>query len=77
MIDFWHACEHLRVASDHTVAAHSFEKHRDILRHAPACVARVIRAQCHLLDRQKQTGPRSSGNWPSSRNTAIACATMP
>ena len=35
VIDFWHACEHLRVAADHAVAAHWFEKYREILRHDP------------------------------------------
>ena len=41
VIDFWHACEHLRVASDHAVAPHWFEKHREILRHDPRGVAKV------------------------------------
>ena len=50
VIDFWHACEHLRVAADHAVAAHWFEKYREILRHDPRGVARVIRALCHLRD---------------------------
>ena len=40
VIDFWHACEHLRVASDHAVAPHWFEKHREILRHDPAASPR-------------------------------------
>ena len=51
VIDFWHACEHLRVAADHAVAAHWFEKYREILRHDPRGVAKVIRALCHLRDR--------------------------
>ena len=51
VIDFWHACEHLRVASDHAVAPHWFEKYREILRHDPRGVAKVIRALCHLRDR--------------------------
>ena len=51
MIDFWHACEHLRMAPEHAVAAHWFEKYREILRHDPRGVARVIRALCHLRDR--------------------------
>ena len=50
VIDFWHACEHLRVASDHAVAPHWFEKYREILRHDPRGVAKVIRALCHLRD---------------------------
>ena len=33
------------------VAAHWFEKYREILRHAPRGVAKVIRALCHLRDR--------------------------
>ena len=51
VIDFWHACEHLRVAAEHAVATHWFEKYREILRHDPRGVARVIRALCHLRDR--------------------------
>ena len=50
VIDFWHACEHLRVASDHAVAPHWFERHREILRHDPRGVAKVIRALCYLRD---------------------------
>ena len=53
VIDFWHACEHLREASDHAVAAHWFEKHREILRHDPRGVAKVIRALCYLRDTAK------------------------
>ena len=53
VIDFWHACEHLRAASDHAVAAHWFEKHREILRHDPRGVAKVIRALCYLRDSAK------------------------
>ncbi len=53
VIDFWHACEHLRVASDHAVARHWFEKHREILRHDPRGVDKVIRALRYLLDRAK------------------------
>jgi len=50
IVDFWHACEHLRVASDHAVAPDWFEKHREILRHDPRGVARVIRALRYLRD---------------------------
>ncbi|MCY4559500.1 MAG: hypothetical protein OXF79_24645, partial [Chloroflexi bacterium] len=53
VIDFWHACEHLRVASDHAVAPHWFEKHRKSLRHDPRGVAKVIRALCYLRDSAK------------------------
>ena len=31
VIDFWYACEHLRVAADHAVATHWFEKYREVL----------------------------------------------
>ena len=51
VIDFWHACEHLRVAAEHAVVTHWFEKYREILRHDPRGVAKVIRALCHLRDR--------------------------
>ena len=50
VIDFWHACEHLQTASDHAVAPGWFEKYREILRHDPRGVAKVIRAQRHLRD---------------------------
>ena len=49
IVDFWHACEHLAVASDHAVAHNWFEKHREILRYDPDGVEKVIRALCHLL----------------------------
>ena len=35
VIDFWHACEHLRTASDHAVASDWFERYREVLRHGP------------------------------------------
>ena len=35
VIDFWHACEHLRTASDHAVASDWFERYREVLRHDP------------------------------------------
>ena len=50
VIDFWHACEHLQTASDHAVALGWFEKYREILRHDPRGVAKVIRALRHLRD---------------------------
>jgi len=34
-VDFFHACEHLRTASDHAVDPHWFETYRHILRHDP------------------------------------------
>ena len=30
VIDFWHACEHLRTASDHAVASDWFERYREV-----------------------------------------------
>ena len=48
VIYFWHACEHLQTASDHAVAPGWFEKYREILRHDPRGVAKVIRALRHL-----------------------------
>ena len=50
VIDFWHACEYLQTASDHAVAPGWFEKYREILRHDPRGVAKVIRALRHLRD---------------------------
>ena len=41
------------MASDHAVAPHWFEKHREILRHDPRGVAKVIRALCYLRDSAK------------------------
>ena len=52
-VDFWHACEHLRVASDQAVAPHWFEKHREILRTDPHGVTRVIRALRYLRDSEQ------------------------
>ena len=51
VVDFWHACEHLATASDHAVAHNWFEKYREILRHDPDGVEKVIRALRHLLGR--------------------------
>ncbi len=72
VIDFWHACEHLRVAADHAAAPYWFEKYREILRHAPRGIDRVIRALRHLRD---TATPTSTGNCPSSASIATACAT--
>lgn len=78
VIDFWHAYEHLRVAAEHAVAAHWFEKYREILRHDPCGVAKVIRALATFATApRRRTGPRSRGSWPSSASIAIACATTP
>ncbi len=56
VIDFWHACEHLRVVADHAAAPHWFEKYREILRHDPRGIDRVIRALRHLRDTAKPAG---------------------
>ena len=77
VIDFWHACEHLRTASDHAVVSDWFERYREVLRHDPCGVDKVIRALRHLRDSAKPVGPRSNGNSPSSASTARACATTP
>ena len=53
VIDFWHACEHLRTASDHAVASDWFERYREVLRHDPCGVDKVIRALRHLRDSAK------------------------
>ncbi len=50
VIDFWHACAHLRAAADHAAAPHWFEKYREILRHDPSGIDGVIRALRHLRD---------------------------
>ncbi len=50
-VDFWHACEHLRTASDHAVDPRWFETCRHILRHDPCGVAKVIRALRYLRDK--------------------------
>ena len=50
-IDFWHACEHLRTASDHAVDPRWFETYRHVLRHDPQGVVKVIRALRYLRDK--------------------------
>ena len=50
-VDFWHACEHLRTASDHAVDPRWFETYRHILRHDPRGVTKVIRALRYLRDK--------------------------
>ena len=54
VVDFWHACEHLRTASDHAVDPRWFETYRHVLRHDPQGVAKVIRALRYLRDRAKR-----------------------
>ena len=39
-VDFWHACEHLRTASDHAFDPQWFETYRHILRHARTAAPR-------------------------------------
>ena len=46
-------CEHLRTASDHAVASDWFERYREVLRHDPCGVDKVIRALRHLRDSAK------------------------
>ena len=53
VIGFWHACEHLRTASDHAVASDWFERYREVLRHDPCGVDKVIRALRHFRDSAK------------------------
>ena len=53
-VDFWHACEHLRTASDHAVDPQWFETYRHILRHDPHGSARVIRALRYLRDKTER-----------------------
>ena len=78
VIDFWHACEHLQTASDHAVAPGWFEKYREILRHDPRGVAKVIRALRHLRDAAAApdraghraaiaSGPDNPGRGPPAR----------
>ena len=50
-IDFWHACERLKAASDHAVPRDRYERYRHILRHDPDGVETVIRALRHLRDK--------------------------
>ena len=65
VVDFWHVCEHLSAASDHTVAGNWFEKYREILRHEADGVEKVIRALRHLL------GKATSGKAEIERELAF------
>ena len=47
----WHACEHLKTASDHAVPLDWYERYRHILRHDPDRVEKVIRALRYLRDK--------------------------
>ena len=44
---------HLRTASDHAAASDWFERYREVLRHDPCGVDKVIRALRHLRDSAK------------------------
>lgn len=56
IIDFYHACEHLKAAFDAAYGENSsrskaqFEKYRHLLRDEHDGVEKVIRALCHLRD---------------------------
>jgi hypothetical protein len=56
IIDFYHACEHLKVAFDAAYGENSsqskaqFEKYRHLLHDEEEGVEKVIRALCHLRD---------------------------
>ena len=56
VVDFWHACAHLAVTSDHAVASNWFEKYREILRNDPDGVEKVIRALRHLHSKAPRAG---------------------
>ena len=71
VVDFWHACEHLRTASDHAVAPDWFERYRHILRHDPRGVDKAIRRCPTFMTEQSRAGPTSTGNSASSASTAI------
>ena len=70
VIDFWHACEHLRVASDHAVAPHWFEKHREIAPRPP----RRRQGDPGVVLPPRQCSAEIA-SWPTC--TAIACVTTP
>ena len=56
IIDFYHACEHLKAAFDAAYGENSsrskaqFEKYRHLLRDEVDGIEKVIRALCHLRD---------------------------
>ena len=49
-VDYWHACQHLRVVGEHAKAEGWYEKHAEILRTDPEGVEKVIRAIRYLHD---------------------------
>ena len=74
VIDFWHACEHLRTASDHAVASDWFERYREVLRHDPCGVDKVIRALRHLRDSAKPDRAEIERELAFFRKHRRACA---
>ena len=71
-VDFWHACEHLRTASDHAVDPRWFETYRHILRHDPRGSTRVIRALRYLRDGRRNRNAIER-ELAFSASTASAC----
>jgi hypothetical protein len=79
IIDFYHACEHLKAAFDAAYGENSsrskaqFEKYRHLLRDEHDGVAKVIRALCHS---ETPTRARESSrpSLPTSAATVTACA---
>ncbi len=55
-VDYWHPCQHLAAASDHARNPRWFETYRDILRHDPDGVEKVIRALRYLHDTAHRAG---------------------
>ena len=51
VVDFFHACEHLSVVSDHAVATDWYDKYRGILRDDAEGIDRVIRGIRYLHDK--------------------------
>ena len=49
-VDYWHACQHLRVVGEHAKAEGWYKKHAEILRTDPEGVEKVIRAIRYLHD---------------------------
>ena len=76
IIDFYHACDHLKSAFDAAYGENSsrskaqFEKYRHLLRDEEEGVEKVIRALCHL-----ETPTRERRNSPQSLLTFAATVT--
>ena len=77
VIDFWHACEHLRTASDHAVASDCSRGTARFCVTTPVASTRRSGRCATFVIAQSRIGPRSNGNSPSSASTASACATTP